>query len=286
MREFNEQTLTDAVIQRVANTPDPRLKEVMTSLIRHLHGFVRETRPTWDEWMAGIQFLTQTGKMCDDKRQEFILASDTLGVSMLVDFINYGKHAKATESTVMGPFFVEGAPDVPLGGSIARPGTAGRTCIVTGSVKSAEGRALGGATLDVWEGGDDGFYDVQKPEGTNLRGRIRADGEGKFWFRSIVPVSYPVPTDGPVGKMLEATGRHPMRPGHLHFIIDAPGHRRLVTHLFTKGDRYLDSDAVFGVKESLIVDFKKIDSRAEAEKYRVEAPFYKVDYDFVLVPAR
>ncbi len=286
MREFNEQTLTDAVIQRVANTPDPRLKEVMTSLIRHLHGFVRETRPTWDEWMAGIQFLTQTGKMCDDKRQEFILASDTLGVSMLVDFINYGKHAKATESTVMGPFFVEGAPDVPLGGSIARRGTAGRTCVVTGSVKSAEGRALGGATLDVWEGGDDGFYDVQKPEGTNLRGRIRADGEGKFWFRSIVPVSYPVPTDGPVGKMLEATGRHPMRPGHLHFIIDAPGHRRLVTHLFTKGDRYLDSDAVFGVKESLIVDFKKIDSRAEAEKYRVEAPFYKVDYDFVLVPAR
>lgn len=286
MREFNEQTLTDAVIQRVANTPDPRLKEVMTSLIRHLHGFVRETRPTWDEWMAGIQFLTQTGKMCDDKRQEFILASDTLGVSMLVDFINYGKHAKATESTVMGPFFVEGAPEVPLGGSIARRGTAGRTCVVTGSVKSAEGRALGGATLDVWEGGDDGFYDVQKPEGTNLRGRIRADGEGKFWFRSIVPVSYPVPTDGPVGKMLEATGRHPMRPGHLHFIIDAPGHRRLVTHLFTKGDRYLDSDAVFGVKESLIVDFKKIDSRAEAEKYRVEAPFYKVDYDFVLVPAR
>ena len=286
MREFNEDTLTEAVIARVANTPDPRLREIMTSLIRHLHGFVRETRPTWDEWMAGIQFLTRTGQMCDDKRQEFILASDTLGVSMLVDFLNYGKHANATESTVMGPFFVQGAPEVPLGGSIAAKGTPGKPCVVAGSVKDASGKALGGATLEVWQGGDDGLYDVQTTKGTNLRARVRTGADGKFWFKSIVPTSYPVPTDGPVGKMLEATGRHPMRPGHLHFIVGAPGCRQLVTHLFRSGDPYLDSDAVFGVKESLIVDWRKVDSKEEAAKYGMEAPFYRVDYDFTLVPAR
>jgi protocatechuate 3,4-dioxygenase beta subunit len=286
MREFNEDTLTEAVIARIGKTPDPRLKEVMASLVTHLHAFVREVRPTPAEWLAGIQFLTETGKMCDDKRQEFILCSDTLGVSMLVDFLNYGKHPHATESTVLGPFFVPGAPEVPIGGSIARPGTPGRPALVKGTVKDTAGRPVAGAEVGVWQSGDDGFYDVQKPEGVNLRGTLRADSKGEFWFRTVVPKDYPIPTDGPIGRMLKATGRHPMRPGHLHFMLRAPGYRELVTHLFTSGDPYLDSDVVFGVKESLIVDYEKVDAKEEAVKYGFErAPFWRVSYNFVLLNA-
>lgn len=285
MREFTEQSLTEAVIERISAAPDPRLRDVMGAMVRHLHAFVREVRPTQEEWAAGIEFLTRTGQKCDDKRQEFILLSDTLGVSMLVDFLNYGRHARATESTVTGPFYVQGAPEVPLGASIAKPGTPGRPALVSGSVKDAQGKPLGGALLEVWQAGDDGFYDVQQSAGTNLRAKLRAGADGKFWFRSVVPLSYPVPTDGPVGRMLKATGRHPMRPGHLHFMISAPGHRKLVTHLFTSGDEYLDSDAVFGVKESLIVDYEKVDSKEEAKRNGIDSPFWRVHYDFVLVPA-
>ena len=283
MREFNEKTLTEAVIARLAGTPDPRLKEVMTSLVTHLHAFVRETRPTPEEWFAGIQFLTETGKMCDDKRQEFILASDTLGVSMLVDFLNYGKHPGATESTVLGPFFVQGAAEIPVGGSIARAGTPGKPALVQGTVRDAGGKPVAGARVDVWQSGEDGFYDVQKQDGANLRGTLRADAKGEFWFRTVVPQYYPIPTDGPVGRMLKGTGRHPMRPGHLHFMLNAPGFRQLVTHLFTAGDPYLDSDVVFGVKESLIVDWEKVDSADEARKFGLPAPFWRVRYDFGLV---
>jgi len=275
IRNFTESTLTAEVLRRIAGTPDARLKQVMTSMVKHLHAFVREVRPTQAEWFEGIRFLTNTGHMCDDKRQEFILMSDTLGVSMLVDFINYGKLGQATESTVLGPFFVEGAPEMPLGASIARPGTAGEPCVVSGTVKDLRGRPIAGAVIDVWEGGADGLYDVQKPDGTNLRARFRSDAQGGFHFRCITPVSYPVPHDGPVGKMLVATGRHPMRPGHLHFMIEAPGCETLITHLFVKGDKYLDSDAVFGVKASLIVDFGKKNAAGEAI----------CNYDFVLKPA-
>jgi protocatechuate 3,4-dioxygenase beta subunit len=205
--------------------------------------------------------------------------SDTLGVSMLVDFINYGK-AKAgkvstTESTVLGPFFVEGAPKLPLGASIAKPGTPGEPCAVSGTITDLKGKPVAGATIDVWEGGADGLYDVQKPDGTNLRAQFRSDAGGRFRFKCITPVSYPVPHDGPVGQMLVACGRHPMRPGHLHFTIEAPGFEKLVTHLFVKGDKYLGSDAVFGVKESLIVNFGKKNAAGESI----------CDYDFVLKPA-
>jgi hydroxyquinol 1,2-dioxygenase len=285
MREFNEQTLTEAVVKRIATTPDARLREIMTSLITHLHGFVREVRPTWEEWLAGIQFLTAVGQKCDDKRQEFILLSDTLGVSMLVDFLNYGKVGNATESTVLGPFYVEDAPELPLGSSIAQRSSNGEPCVVTGSVASLDGTPLPGAVLDVWQAGSDGFYDVQKPDGTNLRAKFRADSSGKFWFRAVHPVSYPVPTDGPVGTMLQATNRHAMRPGHLHFIVSAPEHERLVTHLFVSGDPYLDSDAVFAVKESLVVDCERIEAPEKAAQYKVAAPFYRLHYDFVLKPA-
>jgi hydroxyquinol 1,2-dioxygenase len=271
IRNFNERTLTAEVLKRVGRAPEARTRKVMQSLVKHLHAFVREVRPTQEEWFRGIQFLTATGHMCDDKRQEFILMSDTLGVSMLVDFINYGKAGKATESTVLGPFFVEGAPEMPLGANIARPGTPGEPCVVSCSVKGAKGEPVAGAVIDVWEAGGDGFYDVQKPEGTNLRARFRADAQGRFHFRCVKPSSYPVPHDGPVGKMLVATGRHPMRPGHLHFMFQAPGYEKLVTHLFVKGDKYLNSDAVFGVKQSLIVNFRK-NAAGEAE----------CKYDFVL----
>ena len=274
IRNFSEKTLTAEVLKRVGKAPNARTRKIMQSLVKHLHAFVREVRPTQEEWFQGIQFLTQTGHMCDDKRQEFILMSDTLGVSMLVDFINYGKVGNATESTVLGPFFVAGAPEMPLGASITRPGTPGEPCVVSCTVKGLKGEPIAGAVIDVWEAGGDGFYDVQKPEGTNLRARFRSDVAGRFYFRCVKPVSYPVPHDGPVGKMLVATGRHPMRPGHLHFMIEAPGCDKLVTHLFVKGDKYLDSDAVFGVKESLIVNFRK-NAAGTAE----------CKYDFVLKPA-
>jgi catechol 1,2-dioxygenase len=285
MREFNEQTLTEEVIKRVAATSDPRLREIMTSLITHLHGFVREVRPTWEEWLTGIQFLTAVGQKCDDQRQEFILLSDTLGVSMLVDFFNYGKGGNATESTVLGPFYVENAPELPLGSSIAKHASDGEPCVVTGNVASLDGTPLPGAVLDVWQAGSDGFYDVQKPNGTNLRAKFQADAAGQFWFRAVRPTSYPVPTDGPVGTMLKATNRHAMRPGHLHFIVSAPEHERLVTHLFVSGDPYLESDAVFAVKESLIVDLERVAAPAEAARYQVKSPFYRLHYDFVLKPA-
>ncbi len=275
IRNFNEETLTAEVLRRMEHTQNPRLKEVMTSFVKHMHAFVREVKPTQDEWFKGIEFLTETGHWCKDGRQEFILMSDTLGVSMLVDFLNYGKAEGATESTVLGPFFVEGAPDLPLGANIAKPGTPGEPLCVTGSVKSVGGKPIPGTLLDIWEAGGDGFYDVQKKEGTNMRARFRADADGKFHFKCVLPSSYPVPNDGPVGRMLTATGRHPMRPGHLHTVLSAPGYDRLVTHLFVKGDKYLDSDAVFGVKDSLIVDFKK---GANGE--------YSAHYDFVLRPSK
>jgi hydroxyquinol 1,2-dioxygenase len=275
VREFNEQTLTAEVLKRISGAPDKRLARVMRSFVTHLHAFVREIRPTPHEWGQAIRFLTETGRISDHKRQEFILLSDTLGVSMLVDYIAHGKAGNATESTVLGPFFVEGAPQMPMGANIARLETPGEPCSVTGTVKDLEGKPVSEATMDVWEAEGDGLYDVQKSDGANARGRFRLGADGRFHFRCILPTSYPVPHDGPVGKLLAATGRHPMRPAHLHFKIAAPGFETLVTHLFVKGGEFLDSDAVFGVKRSLIVDFTK----NEAEEYDCR-------YDFVLKPSR
>ena len=257
VRRFSEKNLTREVLHRIRKTKNPRLKQIMAAYIKHLHAFVREVKPTPGEWMQGIEFLTETGHWCTGKRQEFILMSDTLGVSMLVDALNYKASAGATQSTVLGPFHREGAPEFALGASVAKSPADGETCRVTGTVRDTAGRPVAGAKLDIWEGGADGKYDSQKGDEMNLRGVFRADGEGRFSFRCVVPTFYPVPNDGPVGKMLVATGRHPMRPPHLHFWITAPGYRPLITHLFRRGGKYLDSDAVFGVKPELIVDFKK-----------------------------
>ena len=273
MRDFDETTITEAVLARFAATPDPRLREVMQALVRHLHGFVREVEPTMAEWEAAIAFLTATGQKCDDKRQEFILLSDTLGVSMLVDAINNRLPAGATPSTVLGPFHVQGAVEKPLGVTLAA-GAAGEPMRVEGRVTSADGTPLPGAELDIWHSDADGLYDVQhQGEPPELRARFRTDAEGRFHFTSIAPTAYPVPTDGPVGAMLEATGRHPMRPAHVHFMISAPGHRTLVTHVFAAGDSYLDSDAVFGVKDALVREWAR-----DADGVRA------LRYDFALAP--
>jgi protocatechuate 3,4-dioxygenase beta subunit len=257
IRRFSEQKLTGEVLYRIRNTKNPRLKKVMTSFIRHMHDFVREVKPTQEEWFQGIRFLTDTGHWSTGERQEFILMSDTLGVSMLVDAINYKAGRGTTESTVLGPFHRLKAPRYPLGANIAKNRRDGKPCLVSGTVKDTKGRPVAGAQLDIWQAGADGFYDSQKGKAMNLRGIFRADKEGRFHFRCVRPEFYPVPHDGPVGRMLTATGRHPMRPPHLHFWITARGFRPLITHLFVKGGKYLDSDAVFGVKPDLIIDFKK-----------------------------
>ena len=284
MRDFTEFTATQAVLERNVNCRDERLKQIMTSLVTHLHAIVREVEPTFEEWAFAIDFLTRTGQICDDKRQEFILLSDTLGVSMLVDAINHRRHSKATENTVLGPFHVSGAPRLQMGDSISRDGK-GEPLYMSGRVLDEAGKPVAGALLDVWQTSYDGFYDVQdnrQPE-MNLRGQFTTGGDGLYWFRSIKPSSYPIPSDGTVGTMLNALGRHPMRPAHVHFIVSARGYETVTTHVFVEGDPYLESDAVFGVKESLIVPFVLHDDRPSAERFGVGNPFYTAKYDFVLL---
>jgi hydroxyquinol 1,2-dioxygenase len=255
--DFTEETAADAVVESFAATPDPRLRELLDSLVRHLHAFVRDTEPTIAEWEHAIDFLTRTGQKCDDERQEFILLSDVLGISMLVETINNRAANAATESTVLGPFHMVTSPRRALGDTIDLVGT-GPQCVLEGRVLSADGTPLPGAELDVWQANDQGFYDVQQPElqpAGNGRGLFTADSDGAYWFRTVVPTHYPIPTDGPVGALLEATKRHPYRPAHVHFIVTAPGHRPLTTHIFVAGSPYIESDAVFAVKQSLITAF-------------------------------
>jgi len=281
-----EHSLTDMALARLADDADPRFRRIMTSLIRHLHAFVREVELTDEEWFEGIKFLTATGQKSDEKRQEFILLSDVLGASMLVDAINHRRPAGATENTVLGPFYVHGAREIAIGDDMAA-GWKGEPTVVSGRVRSTDGTPIGGAFLDLWQSNADGYYDVQLRDlgDKQLRAKLRADADGRFWFRTIKPTSYPVPTDGPVGLILTRMGRHPYRPAHLHFIVSAPGYETAVTHIFVKGDPYLESDVVFGVKDSLIVDFARNDSEAEARTLGVRAPFFTASYDFVLTPA-
>jgi len=277
MGDFNETTATDLVLARLEGCDDPRLKEIMTSVIRHLHAVVIETEPTEAEWLAAIQFLTATGQICDDKRQEYIMLSDTLGVSMLLDAINNRKPETATQSTVLGPFYVDGAEAMENGANISKDDADGEPLLVSGRVLDLDGEPIAGALLDVWQATGNGVYDVQDPdrEELNLRGKFRSDGDGRFHFNTVTPSSYPLPTDGPVGQLLARLGRHPYRPAHIHFIVSAEGYGPVTTHLFAAGDPYLDSDVVFGVKDSLVVDFAPRD----------DGPGRTVDYDFVLSPA-
>jgi len=284
--DFTEETAADAVIDSLAPSTSPRLREILTSLVRHLHAFTREVELTIPEWEKAIDFLTRVGQKCDADRQEFILLSDVLGESMLVETVNNRKFGVATESTVLGPFHVVESPVLELGANIDRVGT-GMPCVVTGRVVSTDGAPLPGATIDVWQASDQGFYDVQQPDRQprgNGRGLFTADLEGRFWFRTIVPTYYPIPTDGPVGELLIATGRHAFRPAHIHFIVTAPGHRDLTTHIFVAGSEYIESDTVFAVKKSLVVDFDLVESEDLAKRFSVPVPFRHADFEVIMQP--
>lgn len=287
MRQFDEKSITQAVIARMSECEDPRFRHVMTSLIRHLHDFVRDVQLTEAEWISAIQFLTDVGKTCTDKRQEFILLSDTLGVSVLVISINHPPEDGSAESTVLGPFYWENAPEMPRGANLA-VGVKGEPAFYSGRVLGIDGRPLENAVLDVWSGDGEGNYDMQLPGEFEMkaRGKIRTDSEGRYWFRSIRPTFYPVPTDGPVGRMLRKMGRHPFRPGHIHMIVSAEGHEPVTTHLFVADSEYLDTDAVFGMKESLVAKFNKHPPGKAPTGETMDTPFYTVEYDFRLRPAR
>ncbi|MGB1642368.1 MAG: intradiol ring-cleavage dioxygenase [Paracoccaceae bacterium] len=275
---FTEENSAEVVTGRIADTTDPRFKEIMTVLIHHLHAAVKEIEPTQEEWFQAIQFLTETGHMCDDWRQEFILLSDVLGLSMLVDAINNRKPSGASESTVLGPFHVANAPELELGSNICLD-QKGEPMLVKGRVLDTNGAPITNAKVDVWQANDEGFYDVQQkghqPD-FNLRGVFRTDDQGRYWFNAVRPKFYPIPDDGPVGKMLACMGRHPFRPAHLHYIIEADGFETLTTHTFDPDDPYIHSDAVFGVKESLIAQYKDTTPDGSYQKQ------WEVEFDFVL----
>ncbi len=280
----SEREITARALNSFAHTPDARLRFLLQTLVGHLHQFASEVELSEAEWLQAIQFLTATGQKCDDVvRQEFILLSDVLGLSMLVDAIEHRSGVEATQSTVFGPFYIAGMPEREYGENMALiPGSAS---LITGYVRDAAGNPLPGATLDVWQTAENGQYsgqDVAQPHG-NLRGRYHTDEQGRYAIRSVVPVSYPIPTDGPVGDLLQASGRHPWRPAHLHFMLDAPGHRRLVTHLFNDDDPYIDSDAVFGVKDSLRIVYElRFASDPLAEQFDIGTDFHIATFDFVL----
>lgn len=272
MRNLNQHNITDAVLASFANTPDPRLKEIITSLIKHLHNFARDVKLTEEEWFKGIQYLTATGHKCTGTRQEFILLSDVLGLSMLTIAMNQDKPAGCTEATVFGPFFLEEAPRYELGADVSN-GAKGAPCWVEGRILGLGGEPIPNATINVWQADDDGLYDVQYDnlDHSQARGILKSDAEGRYYFKTIVAEPYPIPTDGPVGVLLNATKRHPWRPAHLHFMVEAPGYQRLITHVFRDKDGYLDSDAVFGVRQSLIADWVQLADGS-----------YRMDYDFIL----
>lgn len=281
---FTEENSADVVISRNAKASDARLAQVMGSITRHLHAVVKEVEPTQEEWLRAITFLTETGHKSDDWRQEFILLSDALGVSMLVDAINNRKPSGASESTVLGPFHVPDAPERPMGSNICLDGK-GQRMLVKGRILDTNGAPIAGAKIDVWQTNDDGFYDVQQkgiqPD-FNFRGVFRTGDDGAYWFWAAKPRSYPIPDDGPVGQLLGALGRHPYRPAHLHYIIEAAGFETLVTHIFDPDDEYIHSDAVFGVKESLMAAFIHVADEDRIAQVQADGPFFEVTHDFVL----
>jgi hydroxyquinol 1,2-dioxygenase len=287
-RNKTEDDITAEVLARFAATPDPRLRQIMASLISHLHAFVKEVKLTEAEWFQAIEILTEAGKMCSDKRQEFILFSDTLGVSMVVDLIDHRKPEGATESTVFGPFHRLGAPAMPAGGNIAHRDKTGIPTLVSGRVIDLHGKPIAGAVLDVWQTQTNGLYDSQDAslDGLHMRGKFTSDAEGRYLIRTVQPVNYPIPSDGPVGAMLKATGRHPWRPAHIHFVVSADGYAPVTTHIFDRTDPYLASDAVFAVKDSLICDFARHDAPLpEAARLGLAPPFLTAEFDFHLTPA-
>jgi hydroxyquinol 1,2-dioxygenase len=289
MTQFNDTQLTAAVIDSFEETPHPRAKFLLQELVKSLHEYVRKTDLTFAEWEYAIDFLTRTGQKCTDIRQEFILLSDVLGVSMLVDAMNHRDRDGASETTVLGPFYVGEHKKMAHGTDIS-PDLPGERMFVQSRVTDLDGKPLAGVPVDVWHADDDGFYDSQKPsyatEGPSSRARFVTDDDGRFFFRTILPCSYPIPTDGPVGEMILQTRRHPMRPAHVHFLVNAPGYEPLITHVFIDGDKYLDSDVVFGVKDDLIA---KIEDRHEPvmpDGKAAPTPWHLMTYEFHLKPGQ
>ena len=289
VRPTTEDDITAEVLRRFDATEDPRLKQIMQSLVKHIHAFLKDVQLQESEWWKGIEFLTKTGQMCSDRRQEFILLSDTLGVSMVTDLISNRKPTGATESTVFGPFHREGAPEKKYGDSIIGADRHGMVTYMSGRVLDLHGKPIVGAELDVWQAAADGLYDVQDSslQEMNMRGKFKADKDGRYLVVTTRPVAYQIPSDGPVGQMLAATNRHPWRPAHVHFVVSAPGYSPVTTHVFDSIDKYLDGDAVFGVKNSLITEFTEHKTKdAAAEKFGAEPPFCTCEFDFVLAPAQ
>ncbi|WP_169569961.1 intradiol ring-cleavage dioxygenase [Sneathiella limimaris] len=277
MNYFRKDRSDEIVNSRTSNTSNPRVQEVMSSLIRHLHNFAKEVELTQEEWEHAVDFLTRTGQKCSGERQEFILLSDVLGFSMLVDAINNPRPEGATENTVFGPFHVAGAPEREMGARITLEDK-GESCLYEGCVTDLDGNPIKGARIDVWSDNAEGFYDVQQPDEQpkwNNRGIFTTGSDGRYSFIGIRPVSYPIPDDGPVGEMLKAMGRHPYRPAHTHFLVTAPGYQKLVTHIFVSGDPYLSTDAVFGVKDSLIAPYERTENAETV---------WRSPFNFVLTP--
>ena len=285
MRQHNEDTLTDAVLARLGKTADPRLREIMTSLVKHLHAFAREVKLTEEEWFEGIKFLTAVGQKCDDKRQEFILLSDVLGLSMMVVSLNHKTPPGATEATVLGPFFAHGAKEYGYGADLRQGATQkGEDVWVSGRVLTLDGKPIPNATLDIWQAKADGIYDLQTGGEFELRGRVKANEKGEYAFASYKPNFYSIPIDGPVGDMINATTGNHMRPAHMHAIVSAPGYQQVITHVFVEGDPHLDGDAVYAVKDSLIGKYRKVNDAAEAKKLGMPNPFTRLEWDFRLAP--
>jgi hydroxyquinol 1,2-dioxygenase len=273
---------TKSVLKRWEDIPDPRLREVMQSAIKHLHGFVSDVKPTGAEWFKAIQFLTAIGHKCDDKRQEFILASDVMGVSMLIDDINNRRVDGATPSTVEGPFHIPDAPEVAHGADMAK-GAPGIPCFVSGTVRGLNGEPIGGAILDLWQTDGEGLYEEQRRTAEPwMRGIYRSKPDGSYSIRTVAPISYTIPMDGPIGEFFGRTTMSHMRPAHIHFAISAPGYHGVVTHLFQKGDKFIDNDVVYGVKAPLVVEFVRRPPGKAPNGDTVDTEFYEVKYDFVL----
>lgn len=284
MRELTKDNITDAVLKTIVPEAGPREREVVSALIRHLHDFVRETSITSEEWTAAMDFLYRAGQISTPIRNEFILISDVLGVSSLVDIVN-DKAPEATEASALGPFYIENSPELEVGGDMIQ-NNAGIQGVIQGQVLTPSGDPISGALLEIWQTANNGLYDnvdADAPE-NNLRRSQRSDDEGRYGFKTIQPVSYKVPEDGPGGELLDAMGRHPWRPAHLHFKVTAKGYSPLVTELYVDDDPYIDEDAVFGVRNSLCISFATQASQEEADRLGLKAPFWKVDYDFRLKP--
>ena len=286
-RQFNEDNLTAEVVKRLGKTKNARHRQIMASAVKHLHAFARDVQLTEEEWFAGIKFLTAVGQKCDDKRQEFILLSDVLGLSMMIVALNHKTLPGATEATVLGPFFAHGAKEYGYGGDLRVGCTMkGEDVWVSGRVLGADGKPVANAALDIWQAKADGIYDVQEADAEfELRGRVKASAKGEYAFASYKPKFYSIPMDGPVGSLVSGTTGNHMRPAHMHAIVSAPGYQQVITHVFVEGDPYLDGDAVFAVKNSLVAKYKKVNNAAEAKKLGMPNPFLKLEFDFHLSPA-